>query len=68
MRYRVVQPWGRDIGIQHTVVSEHLTIEEAYAAIDRLSAQMMQTGAPPEALQLIVLDEHGNPMPRPGAH
>lgn len=42
--YRIVQPWGRDRTGEATLISEHATAAEAFAEIDRLSAQMMRTG------------------------
>jgi len=43
MQYRVVQPYGvrRD---EWTVQSEHATVADAFAEIDRLSAQMRVPG------------------------
>ena len=38
-KYRVVQRWGPCKGRQATLISEHATVAEAFAAIDRLTAQ-----------------------------
>lgn len=54
--YRVVQPWGRDRAMQSTLISEHSSAAQAFAAIDTLAAQMMRTGAPSNAVELIVVD------------
>lgn len=43
---RTVQSWGPDKGRQASVLTEHPTVAEAFAAIDALSAQTVQTGAP----------------------
>ena len=40
----------------------------AFAQIDRLSAQMIRTGAPSNAVELLVVDAVGRIIPRPGAH
>ena len=42
-----------------TVVSEHPTAAAAFAVIDRLAAQMVRTGAPTDAVELIVVDAAG---------
>lgn len=66
--YRVVQPWGRDKSREATLISEHPTAAEAFAEIDRLSAQMVRTGAPSDAVELIVVDARGGLVPRHDAH
>ena len=43
--FRIVQPYGPDKGRQATIISEHASAAEAFAEIDRLSAQMLRTGA-----------------------
>ena len=53
--YHLVQPYGRDLARDVTVLSQHATAADAFAAIDRLSAQMVRTGAPPDAVELIVV-------------
>jgi hypothetical protein len=50
------------------VISEHATAAEAFAEIDRLSAQMVRTGAPSNAIELIVVDAAGQIVQRPSAH
>jgi hypothetical protein len=55
-QYRVVQPWGKDRAQQATVVSTHLTPDAAFAEIDRLATQMVRTGSPSNAVELIVVD------------
>ena len=67
MRYRVVHPWGPDKGRQATLQSKHATVEAAFAAIDAMSVQV-RTGAPSDALELVVVDERGEILSRPGAH
>jgi hypothetical protein len=65
--YRAGQPWGRERAREATLISEHTTAAEAFAEIDRLSAQMVQTGAPSDAVELIVVDAAGERVPRGGA-
>ena len=67
-KYRVVQPWGPDKGRQASVLSEHATIDEAFAAIDALCAQMVRTGAPSDAIELIVVDGDGRQVARSSSH
>jgi hypothetical protein len=63
--FRVMHPWGPDKGRQGTLQSEHATITEAFAALDAMSARMVRTGAPSNALELVVVDKDGNIVPRP---
>jgi hypothetical protein len=50
------------------LISEHASVVNAFDAIDRLSAQMRRTGAPSNAVELIVVDDGGDEVPRPGTH
>ena len=68
MSFRVVQPWGPDKGRQGTVQSEHKTVAEAFAALDSIATDMAETGEPGDAIELVVVDEHGQVVPRPGTH
>ena len=63
--FRVVQPWGRDVARQSTLISEHHTAAAAFAEIDRLAAQMVRTGARSDSVQLLVVDRGGRVVPRP---
>jgi len=63
-RYRVLQPWGPDKGRQGALLSEHVSVEAAFAAIDALRAQMVRTAAPSDAIELVVADDQGNLVPR----
>ena len=65
--FRVVQPWGPDKARQATPVSEHQTAAEAFGEIDRLSAQMVRTAAPSDAVELLVVDAEDRLVRRPGA-
>lgn len=47
--FRIVQPWGPDKARQTTMLGEHATAAAAFAEIDRISAQMVRTGAPSDA-------------------
>ena len=53
---------------QSTIISEHVTAFDAFNAIDRLSSEMVRTGAPSDAVELIVIDHDDAVVPRPGAH
>jgi hypothetical protein len=66
-KYRVVQPWGPDKGRQATVQSEHATAAKAFAALDAMSTQMARTGAPSDAIELIVVDDDGRQLRRPSS-
>jgi len=68
MRFRVVQPWGPDKGRQGTVQSEHKTIAEAFAALDSVAIEMSQLGVPGDVIELVVVDEQGKVVARPGTH
>ena len=66
--YRIVQPYGPDRARQATLISECATAADAFAEIDRLSAQMVRTGAPSNAIELIVVDANDRIVQRPEAH
>ena len=51
--FRVVQPWGPDKRRQGTVLSEHKTVAEAFAALDSIATDMVQTGLPGDAIELV---------------
>jgi hypothetical protein len=68
MTLRVLQPWGPDKARQSTVQSEHKTVAEAFAAFDTFATALAQTGVPGDAIELVVVDEHGQVVPRPGTH
>jgi hypothetical protein len=65
VKYFVVQPYGSDRGRQSTVIYEATSQREAFAEIDRLSAQMARTGAPSDAVELLVVDENRKIVTRP---
>jgi hypothetical protein len=67
-QFRVVQPWGQDKGRQGTVQSEHKTVAEAFAALDNIASDLAQTGVPGDAIELVVVDEQGEIVQRPGTH
>jgi len=64
-QYLVVQPWGKDRARQATVVSSHPTASAAFAAIDRVAAQMVRTGCRADAVVLIVVDRSLGIVRRP---
>ena len=68
LSFRVVQPWGPDKGRQGTVQSEHKTVAEAFAALDSIATDLAQIGVPSDAIELVVVDERGQIVPRPGTH
>jgi hypothetical protein len=65
--YRIVQPWGRDKVNESTVVRTCGTIEAAFNELDRMVAEMIRTGSPSDAVELIVLDSDGRIVRRPNA-
>ena len=67
-KFRVVQPWGTDRGREATVISEHATALEAFAALDALADRMVRTGRRSDAIELFVVDAAGNVIARPSAH
>ncbi len=67
MPFYLVQPWGRDRYRQATVQSIHDTVEDAYARLDAIAEKLQRDGAPPDYLELYVVDEQRQPVTRPGA-
>jgi hypothetical protein len=61
-----VQPWGAEKAKQSTAVTTRETVEAAFAEIDRMAAQMLKTGCPSDTVELIVVDEAGRIIRRPG--
>ena len=55
---------GAGQGLQATPQSEHATVAEAFAALDAISAKMMRTGTPSNAIELVVVDENGRQVER----
>ena len=47
---------------------EHKTIAESFAALDSVAIEMSQLGVPGDVIELVVVDEHGQVVPRPGTH
>ena len=66
MPYSLVQAWGRDRYRQATVTSIHDTAEGAYARLDAISDKRQSDGAPPDTLELCVVDTDRQPVVRPG--
>jgi hypothetical protein len=50
------------------VRSEHKTVAEAFATLDSIASDMSQAGVPVDAIELVVVDERGEIVPRPGTH
>jgi hypothetical protein len=59
----LIEP-GEQLGVH----SEHATTADEFAEIDRLSAEMVRTGASSSAVELIVVDADGRVVTRPMAH
>jgi hypothetical protein len=55
--FRVVQPYGKNKARESTIISEHATAAEAFAEIDRLSSEMVRTGAPSDAIEFTLLSD-----------
>ena len=66
--FSVVPPWGRNRAREATTISTHRTAAEAFAQIDHLAERIARTGDRPDAVELIVVDEHGTEMQRPATH
>ena len=66
--FRVMQPWGPHKARQATLISEHHTVAAAFRQIDRLSSEMVRTGAPSDAIELVVVDATDQIVPRPDTH
>ena len=68
MTFRVVQLWGPDDARQGTAQSEHKTVAEAFAALDSVAIDVAQTSVSGDAIELVVVDEQGKVVARPGTH
>ena len=66
MPFYLVQPWGRDRYRQATVQSIHDTVDDAYARLDAIAEKLQRDGAPPDYLELYVVDADRQPVTRPG--
>jgi len=64
----LLQPYSPIKTRDYTIISKHPTAESAFAAMDRLSAQMARTGVPSDAVELTVVTDAGGLVKRPGAH
>ena len=51
---------------QATVQSIHDTVDDAYARLDAIAEKLQREGAPPDYLELYVVDEQRQPVTRPG--
>jgi hypothetical protein len=66
--FELSQPYGKNKARDTTIFSEHATAAEAFPEIEPVSAQMVRTGAPRDAIELIVVDVDGQIVPPPRAH
>jgi hypothetical protein len=59
--FYIVEPYvtGPTRYQQATIVSEHVTAEAAYAELDRIAETLAADGNPSDALELHVVDDHG---------
>lgn len=64
--YRVVQPWGKDRAREATENSVWASIADAFAEIDRYAARVKTSRLPGDHLELIVVDDEGREVRRPG--
>jgi len=65
MTFYLVQPWGRHRYRQATIQSIHDTVDDAYARLDAIAEKLRRDGAPPDYLELYVVDEQRQPVTRP---
>ncbi len=66
MPFYLVQPGGRDRYRQATVQSIHDTVDDAYARLVAIAETLQRDGAPPDYLELYVVDEQRQPVTRLG--
>ncbi len=57
---------GRDRYRQATVTGTYDTVDDAYARLDAIAEKLQRDGAPPDYLELYVVDEQRQPVTRPG--
>ncbi len=65
--FHLVQPWGDDKYREATIRSTYGTVAGAYAALDRIGEKLHQDEAPEGTLEIYVVDDGRQPVPRPGA-
>jgi len=63
MRFRVVQPWGRDVGSQSTEISRYDTVEAAFGYIDDVAIRLRAQRVASDAIELRVIDDNGVLIP-----
>ncbi len=66
MPFYLVQPWGRDRYRQAAVTSIHDTVDDADPRLDAIAEKLQRDGAPPDMLELYVVDAERQPVTRPG--
>ena len=60
---------GKTRHVSRRIISEgHAAVAEAFAEIDPLSAEMLRTGAPSNAIELIVVDAERRIVAHPGTN
>jgi hypothetical protein len=67
--YCVIQPWQQDPRRKYEdagqTLSEHHTVEEAYAALDAIYERLHARGLPLDTLDVYVVGEDNCLVPRP---
>jgi hypothetical protein len=66
--FRVVQPFGPHLDTESSVLAAFATPVGAFSFIDATADQMRRTGAPSDAIELVVLDVDGRRVTRSNAH
>ena len=61
-----IQTWGPDRDRHASVQSIHDTVEGAYARLVAIAETLQHDGAPPDYLELYVVDADRQPVTRPG--
>jgi len=57
--FRIVQPYGADLGLESTVVSCHGSAKDAFDVLDRIAARILAAGNPRDVIELKVIDAEG---------
>ena len=65
MPFYLVQPWGRARYRQATVTGTYDTVGDAYARLDAIAEKLQRDGAPPDYLELYVVDAQRQLVTRP---
>jgi hypothetical protein len=66
--FYIVEPWGRDKFREAAIIYRAVTVDDAYAELDRLVARLQHFSINPASFEWYVVDEQRNPVRRLGAH